>query len=770
VIGGGARSTTSRRPWLPSRHEWFDLALLVALATLALVGLAPTYAGVGFAVVGTAGLLLGVVIARVSRTLGWPFVAPVVLAIVCYAVLGAPIALRRLPDLGALQLLADHALFGWKDLLTTLPPVDADSTLLALPWLLGLATGVLGTLAAALVVTSRPSGFVAVLLPVLVPTALLAVVILLGVRQPQSLWLQGVAFAALALGWLAVRSQRRVVHDADTDLGSRVRSLRLVSGAVLVALAAALALPVATWSSGTDDRRLVLRDHVEPPFDVGRYPSPLASFRRYVEQPKPDPENLYDEPLMTVSGVEPGTRIRFAALDHYDGVIWGASNDSTFGGTVEGTFQRVSSQISNPATGPETEVTIELQEGWSGAWLPTVGALTGMDFHGDRAVETADTFRYNLATSTGIVPIGLEPGDRYTFRTRLTDEELTADTPPASYIGLAQASAGFLTAQAQDWSAGSTRPMEQVLDIAERLKSDGKYSDGVRASERFYLPGHHQARLSDADGGINSPIIVGNDEQYAAWMALLANQLGVPARVVMGAVVPEDGQVTGQDVSAWVEVQAADDTWRTVQTELFMDFDRPAELPPREEEEMSGTNVPPPAAIPPPSTVGEPTDAELNALKNKRDADDAFSLPGWLVALLTYVVLPLLVILAAAAAIVGSKAWRRRRRRSAESVSARFAGGWREVTDHARDLGVAISGVTRREESLVLAGVGVPETAPALARAADSHVFGPRPPEPAAAAAYWQDVDAYRSTMSAEVSRLRRIRAALSLRTFRPRR
>lgn len=185
---------------------------------------------------------------------------------------------------------------------------------------------------------------------------------------------------------------------------------------------------------------------------------------------------------------------------------------------------------------------------------------------------------------------------------------------------------------------------------------------------------------------------------------------------------------------------------------------------------MSGTNVPPPAAIPPPSTVGEPTDAELNALKNKRDSDDTFALPGWLVALLTYVVLPLLLVLAVAGAIVGSKAWRRRRRRSAESVSARFAGGWREVTDHARDLGVAVSGVTRREQSLVLAGVGVPEAAPALARTADSHVFGPRSPEPAAAAAYWQDVDAYRSTMSAEVSRLRRLRAALSLRSFRSRR
>jgi hypothetical protein len=157
-----------------------------------------------------------------------------------------------------------------------------------------------------------------------------------------------------------------------------------------------------------------------------------------------------------------------------------------------------------------------------------------------------------------------------------------------------------------------------------------------------------------------------------------------------------------------VEVQAADGSWRTVPTEAFMDFDRPAELPPREQEEMSGTNVPPPAAIPPPSTVGEPTDAELNSLRNKRDADEDFALPAWLKALLLYVGLPLLAVLAVAGAIVGAKAWRRRRRRSAEPVSARFAGGWREVTDHARDLGLAITGATRREEALALAGAGSP--------------------------------------------------------------
>lgn len=755
--------------WLPDRRGWTDAALLLALCGLALAGLAPTYAGLGFWLIGTLGVVLGIVLVRVAIVLRWPFIVPVVAALLLYLFLGAPLVQRAPPGPDSLVLLLDHLVFGWKDLLTTLPPVDADSSLVALPWLLGLAAGTLGALAAGLGVTATRRGFLAAVAPLVPPVALLAVVILLGVRQPASIWLQGVAFAGLALAWLVLRTHRRVVRDDDARLGGRVRGIRTVSGAVLIGLAAALALPVATLATGTEDDRLVLREHVEPPFDVGQYPSPLASFRRYVKQNEPvDPENLYDDPLMTVEGVEPGTRLRFAALDEYDGVVWGASNDSTFGGDVEGTFQRVSSRISNPAQGREVQVDVTLDEGYSGVWLPTVGALTGLEFEGERASEETETFRYNLATSTGVVPAGLRPGDRYSFGAVLTDRELTADDAASSSIGLAQTSAPFLVAQAQDWSAASTEPMQQVLDIADRLREDGKYSDGVRASEKFYLPGHHVNRLNDADGGINSPIIVGNDEQYAAWMALLVNQIGVPARVVMGAVVPEGGVVTGEDVQAWVEVQAADGSWRTVPTDSFMDFDRPAELPPRQEEEMSGTNVPPPAAIPPPSTVGEPTDAELNALRNKRDAEDGWAIPAWLRALLLYVVLPLLVLLLVAGAIVGVKALRRRRRRGAEPVSARFAGGWREVTDHARDLGLTISGVTRREESLALAGVGPEGTAPGLARAADTHVFGPRPPAAEAAAAYWDDVDAYRAAMSAGVSRGRRLRAALSLRTLLP--
>ena len=118
------------------------------------------------------------------------------------------------------------------------------------------------------------------------------------------------------------------------------------------------------------------RNWVEPPFDIGRYPSPLAGFRKYVDlQGRPDrAANVYDKTLLDVEGVAPGTRVRFATMDRYDGMVWGAT-DNALPGPADDSFQRVSSTIDNPVDGRRRgrRSTITLGEGWTGVWLPTVG-------------------------------------------------------------------------------------------------------------------------------------------------------------------------------------------------------------------------------------------------------------------------------------------------------------------------------------------------------------------------------------------------------------
>jgi transglutaminase superfamily protein len=764
------RPASRRRPherpvhsWRPTGHQLTDAGFLLAMATAALLGLAPTYTGSEFALVGVVGVLVGLVTVHVTATLRWPAVAPVLLAVAAFYLLGGPLCVRAedavAPTLRTLGLLTDQLLFGWKDLLTTLPPVDGDGPLLVLPWLLGLAAGTVGALLAR--VDAGPT-WLRALLPLLAPLLLLSAVILLGVRAPSSLWTQGAVVAALALTWLVARAHRAV----GPVVGGSGRTLRVVAGAALLGLAGVAAQPVGTWAAGGDDAdrdRVVLRTHVEPPFDVGRYPSPLSSFRRYVKMPEPDAANLYRKVLFTTEGAPAGTRVRIATLDHYDGVVWGASNDA-FPGSTHDTFQRVGSTISNPAEGRPLDVRITLGEGYSGVWLPTIGALQSVDFQTNEDLF-ASTFRYNLASSTGVVPPGLSPGDRYAFTAVVPPDEVTPESAPSDQVGNAAAAAAFVDAPAARWTEGITDPMERVFAIADHLRTKGKYSDGVVARERIYRPGHFVGRLDKFF--VNASIMVGNDEQYAAVMALMANKVGVPARVVMGAVVPEGGVVKGADVQAWVELRVADGTWRVLPTETFMDTDRPADQQTRTEEQLSGMVIPPPAQVPPPSTIDEQTDAEITARKVRREAaaeKERAGSPAWLRALLLYGGGPLLAIALVVGAILVAKSLRRYRRRWADEMSGRVAGAWHELVDHARDLGhqVPVRGITRREQSVLIASAA----ASALARRADTTVFGPAQPAAREAERFWAAVDAERRALSATVSRARRLRAALSLRTF----
>ncbi len=743
---------SAARRFVPDRSTSVDLGFLLVLCGVVLVGLSTTFTGVGYLLVAGLGLLLALGLTGLVRVLRWPGVAAVTLAVPVWLAGGA------LVSRSSLSVVTDQVVGGWKELLTTLPPVEGSGAVLVLPWTLGLVAGLLGGLT--LGVRSGPA-VVRSAIVLAAPLALLVAVVLLGLTRPQSLWLQGVLVAGLSLAWLAVRQARSQtpVH------GGAGRSRRAVVGAVLVCLAALLALPVASATVGDDAGRVVLRTEVRPPFDIGQYPSPLAAFRRYVEEPEPvDPQNLYDTTLLTVDGAPEGARLRIATLDAYDGTVWGAAED-TDPTTSADSFQRVSSTIDNPLPGEPVDVTVTVGEGYDAVWLPTIGGLTGMEFEAGDVADKRDSWRYNLATSTAVVPTGVHPGDVYRFTAVRPDDRVGPDDPPAESLPEAKQAAGFLATQSVQWSAGASEPMERVFAIAEYLKTEGKYSDGVLQAERIHHPGHHQKRLGDEFA--NAPIPVGNDEQYAAIMALLANEVDVPARVVLGAVVPADGVVQGRDVSAWVEVQVVDGSWRTLPTELFMDYDRPAEQPPLAEQEMSGTVVPPPAPIPPPSTLAEQNDAELEPRTiDRREQPDEPLVSGWLRYVLVAVGGPLLLALLVVGAVVLAKAWRRRRRRSAAGGSARVVGGWRDLVDHARDLGRPVpvgAAHTRRDQAPHLES----PAAPALARRADGLVFGPAAPDLATADAFWAMVDAERRAMSSTVSRRRRWRAAVAVRSFR---
>ena len=84
--------------------------------------------------------------------------------------------------------------------------------------------------------------------------------------------------------------------------------------------------------------------------------------------------------------------------------------------------------------------------------------------------------------------------------------------------------------------------------------------------------GHGAGRLTSF---LEGKEIIGDDEQYAATMALLASSFGVPARVSLDGTVEPGGTVYGQDVRADVELDTAEYGWVTLPASQFTGTKRP---------------------------------------------------------------------------------------------------------------------------------------------------------------------------------------------------
>lgn len=746
--------TSPPKTWLPGTADLTDGFFLLVLGGFALAGLRTTYASWWFLPVGGMGLVLGLLASFLVLARRQPVVAVAGATIIAYLLAGSAVIDPRraiggvVPTPTTLHEQALATVRSWKDLLTTLPPVPAAGTALTIPLLLGLVSSAAGfTLART---TRWP------ILPATAPLAVLIAVIALGTHEPGAKLVDGVAFAVVALCWNAFRGRRRQAVDPRR----RASITRAVGGAAVLIVAGTATLLAAPLLPGTDTAsRVVVRDHVTPPFDVSAYPSPLVGFRKYTK----DARQLWDQTLFTVHGLPDGTPVRIATLDNYDGSVWGAIN------VAGDDFERVGATIPT-ASGPVTTVSITIAPAYAATsdinvWMPDVGQVRQVRFGGSDAAELDDGFRFNLATSTGIVPTRWRPGDTYTIRTAITNPVVPAQVQPYGPPALANSYSSLVASRTAIWTRGADSLGAQLRAVAAYMANEGAYSDGG-PGEQNYLPGHSVGRLTSF---FNDPRPVGDDEQYAAAYALIANYLGIPARVVLGALPEPDGTVRGADIHAWVEVHLANGVWATIPDKQFVPpyTHHPDKRPPTQAQSANAAVVPPPNAIhPPTSYVDDGSNASQNGGPSRNRGG---SLP-WIVRVLLLVLgwaaPPILFVLAVVGGIVGWKARRRRHRRTRGSPANRFAQGWRELVDHARDLGAVVpAGWTRQQEAAALAGHGI---AP-LAGRVDEAVYGAGDPSPDHADSFWRDVTAARRSMTATMAARQRLIAALSIRSLRRR-
>lgn len=721
-------------------QDWLDIGFTVLLSVIALAAWESTFRGPGLWYAGLGAVLVGVGLAVVVVALGGGLDVVVLGLVLAYLLGSGPVAGAGFFDgVGWLGAGVTATIDGWPLLTGTHPWIDASGPALLPVVLLCLAGS---GIAAGLAMRSRVAGR-----PLLPLVLLLLAALLLSRAEPVSVLLHGLVFGVVALLWLRLRAGQAEVAGADPDAG---RGTRALSAVAMVAAGALVAALVVGTTSGSD--RLVLRG-VLPAYDVSELRTPLDAFRDYTRRSPAPVGNVFDAELLTLRGAPPDTRVRFAALDTYDGERWAAAND-TDPERVDDRFLRLSSTIDNPADGDRAEIVVTLGEGWAVPWVPTAGSLQGFDFLGEGGDAAMEDLRYDPATQTAVTTGEVAPGHHYVLDTVLAEAPVTRDLEPSDALDPdLYESAAFLDTAVESWSAGAASPVDAVLRVAEQLKQAGRYSDGALAGEGMYAGGHSQLRLG-REFVLGTPT-VGNDEQYAAAMALMANRLGVPARVVVGAVVPDNGVVRGKDVSAWVELRAADGSWRTLATDRFMGQrppppertpggQSPDRIFPEQTPDDRSPEPRPEPRRPPDQRPDQPEGADPDA-----QTDSGPAVWPWLA---------LLLLLALPGVVPALKWWRRRRRLRAVRVSERYAGAWMELVDQARDLGHPVpAGLTRPAEARAL-GRGA-----TLAAEADVRIFGADEPDPADAEAFWALVRDEQAGLASAYSPWQRLRAALSL-------
>ena len=747
-------ATTGRlRLFRPTTSDLVDAALLLALILVALTAFHTTFTSGRYLIVGAVGTLLGIAAAHAANVLRWHWLTVPALTAALYLLLGGALTIPSttiagfIPTPATITRLLALAISGWKGMLTTLAPVDGDGPYLALVLVIGLVGGAAGFTLARRTRLAWP--------PVALALGLVAFVIALGTFDAAVPWLTGGAAGVLALGWLVVRHARqgRLAGTGSATL------TRWASAAALVAVALTGGLLLGDRVPGANPTRMVLRAAVQPPIEIDRYPSPLSGFRKYATASQP----LFTEPLLKVEGVNPGTPIRFAVLDDYVGTSWSAAG--AVRGDANSGFQRIGSRVPGSPAGQRSTLRLTVQPGYAATsdlnvWLPGIGSATEVSFRGAHAEDHAANFRYNLGTGQGLVPDRLKAGDVI----ELTAVGIGADAgqlpKPAGQVIVADAASTFVAPAVASWGAKSSDPWSQLMAIGTTMRDSGFWSNGTGPNEGQYLPGHGQRRLTNFLSDV-----VGSDEHYAATYALLANRLGYPTRVILGANVPTDGMIKGSDVKAWVEVSLAGRGWVAIPTESFSpNRDKsPTSIPPLNVDQDSTVIVPPPNPSRPPGS--------FDALFNVGASGDAIDRPKpnelllLLVLIARWVGPPLALIAAVVGAILGAKALRRRRRRTARDAGVQVGGAWLEFVDRARDLGRRVPARgTRLEQARA---IGTPD-AVTLAASANRLVFGAGTPTPQDAGAYWTQVLADRKNLTKGLSPWRRLVAALNPRSLVP--
>ncbi|WP_370287536.1 transglutaminaseTgpA domain-containing protein [Nocardioides sp.] len=496
-------------------------------------------------------------------------------------------------------------------------------------------------------------------------------------------------FVLAALGFAALlyldhldsgsRWGRRVARPADdrpASWGSAVGgSLGTASRIAVAAVVVAVAVPVAVPQIG-----LQL-------FDVGsgsgnddiRIRKPVADMKR-------DLERGADIPLIEVDTDDPDpSYLRISVLNRYTGEQWSSGDrDVASEDRADGPLPRAAGlDEAVPVQPYDYRVTVSRR--FDSTWLPTSYPAAAVDARGDWRFDPATLDV--LAAKDGLTTSGL------TY-------SMTALRPQYGTDGR------FFRDSASGQTSAEVRTLPEVPQLVEDLarsvteRADNDYERALLLQRWFRQDGGFTYDLASAPDGMGNDTLesflspsgrVGYCEQYASAMAVMARVLGIPSRIAVGFLRPEqldDGtwQYSAHDLHAWPELFFAGAGWVRFEP---TPAGRAAETPDYSRVRVQGAEEAPEdatSAAPSTAPTGPSSTAPSTAPEERVDEaaaeQGAGSGPGRL--------LVLGLVGLAVLALAGVLAWLPRSLRATARRGRRSAGGaegaWAELRATALDL------------------------------------------------------------------------------------
>jgi len=789
---------------------------LAAFSSIGAVALWPIYQDNFFFVTVFGGTLLGVLVQFFADRLRFSLPSALLIiagVLISFVVpLTNPNGLSNVESFSAVWIESVQSIvLGWKQLVTIDIPVGTYQSLLGPVLVLSLLNGFIS----ARVVWGRAANYWLPVVPLFVMVAVgigfggSAIARSFSIGQTEIPVAPALVFGFIALAiaitylsWAGAAFRQGTRSKSQTkDTAYRQGALRRIRRTISAGLVVTLATSLVGASivyAGVSSVRDVLRTNIDPLTLIKKQVSPLSTYRQFFT----DPEALNATVLtVTAEGALPD-RVRIAVMPFYDGTTFKVASET-------GQFDENSSfsrlpwslppRISNSGT---SSITIDFESSET-PWLPIVDNLKVVEFLGDGAGTLAGSLYVNRKTDTAVlVPVPDGPASyvvEWYVPTETTD--LARVVPQSNSTIDESLIPPSLSEWFQSQNLGVTNGTELAL-LLEKLRARGFLSHSLEeptglAQDSWIadLPGYsfqpslsgHSFRRIDtlftdlnsrqavAESTEDSQLVaaIGDDEQFATAAALLAAKLGFNSRVAVGfrlasatgdgysvPACDSSGACRGRNLTAWVEISGRSGEWVALDT--TPQFANP--IAPQTSDRQDPKN--PTVVIADNANLRPPPPANPDTGFNEEVPQPFnFDISGILSVIFAVVQWTLVTLFIASpfALVIWAKKQRRLGRRTSERSDDKLVGAWDEYVDLMVDFGRPIMRKSTRSE--LMAAYKDPN-GPEMAALGDYGAFADYFPEDSLIDRAWEIVDQTGQTLRTEAKLSRRIRGALSVRSF----